>query len=166
MTVAIKVPAVGESISEGTIARWLKKDRLLASGLVVLCLLAAVAMVSQERSPQRTPVITQLGESGWVFALAVNGSDLIAAGSFTTAGGTNASNIARWDGSSWWALSSGVNSTVEATSATGLPYVTLNPLPTPNPNPNGANSHDVNVSLYFQVRYISLSPFPFISFHF
>src|SRR5436305_13632192 len=26
MTVAIKVPAVGESITEGTIARWLKKD--------------------------------------------------------------------------------------------------------------------------------------------
>src|SRR4051812_20888924 len=26
MTVAIKVPSVGESITEGTIARWLKKD--------------------------------------------------------------------------------------------------------------------------------------------
>jgi len=43
-----------------------------------------------------------------VYALAVSGSDLYAGGGFTSAGGTAANNIARWDGSSWSALGSGV----------------------------------------------------------
>jgi len=43
-----------------------------------------------------------------VYALAVSGSDLYAGGRFTTAGGTPANYIAKWDGSSWSALGSGM----------------------------------------------------------
>src|SRR5207249_9669097 len=43
-----------------------------------------------------------------VFALAVSGSDLYAGGRFTTAGGTPANYIAKWNGSSWSAVGSGM----------------------------------------------------------
>lgn len=43
-----------------------------------------------------------------------SGSDLYAGGSFTTAGGITASNIAKWDGIQWHALGSGVNGGVNA----------------------------------------------------
>jgi hypothetical protein len=39
---------------------------------------------------------------------------LIAGGSFTSAGGTDAANIARWDGSSWNAIGSGIDGPVRA----------------------------------------------------
>jgi hypothetical protein len=41
-------------------------------------------------------------------------SQIYAGGSFTSAGGTTASNIASWDGSRWSSLGSGVNGTVNA----------------------------------------------------
>src|SRR6266568_2956678 len=47
--------------------------------------------------------------STYVFALAVSGTDLYAAGNFTNAGGSAANNIAKWDGSNWSALGSGFN---------------------------------------------------------
>jgi hypothetical protein len=40
--------------------------------------------------------------------------DVIAGGWFTAAGGTSANNIARWNGSAWSALGSGVNAEVDA----------------------------------------------------
>jgi hypothetical protein len=43
-----------------------------------------------------------------------NGPALYAGGQFTAAGGTAASRIARWDGSSWSALGAGLDSTVYA----------------------------------------------------
>jgi len=46
--------------------------------------------------------------SAMVLALTVYNGDLIAAGRFETAGGVAASNIARWDGSNWWPLGTGV----------------------------------------------------------
>ena len=42
------------------------------------------------------------------------GPDLYAGGSFTTAGGLPASRVARWNGSAWSALGSGVNDQIEA----------------------------------------------------
>jgi hypothetical protein len=44
-----------------------------------------------------------------VSALAVSGSTLYAAGAFTSAGGNLANYIAKWDGSSWSALGSGIS---------------------------------------------------------
>src|SRR5207244_737271 len=44
-----------------------------------------------------------------VFALAVSGTNLYAGGLFTTAGGGNANYIAKWNGSSWSSLGSGVS---------------------------------------------------------
>jgi hypothetical protein len=49
----------------------------------------------------------------YVYALAVDGSgNLYAGGDFTVAGGAPANHVAAWDGSSWSALGSGVDSTV------------------------------------------------------
>ena len=50
-------------------------------------------------------------------ALAVSGSDLYAGGYFTTAGGSAANNIAKWDGSSWSALGSGMDDAAYSVSA-------------------------------------------------
>jgi len=56
--------------------------------------------------------------NGTVLALAVfddgHGPALYAGGSFTTAGGAAASRIARWDGSSWSAVGSGLDGPVWA----------------------------------------------------
>jgi trimeric autotransporter adhesin len=54
-----------------------------------------------------------------VSALAVSGNDLYAGGWFKTAGGVAATNVARWNGSSWSALSSGMNGVVYALAASG-----------------------------------------------
>jgi trimeric autotransporter adhesin len=50
------------------------------------------------------------GTNGWanVYALMVSGSDLYAAGRFTMAGGVAANNIAKWNGTNWSALGSGI----------------------------------------------------------
>jgi hypothetical protein len=56
------------------------------------------------------------GGSPYVSALAVCGTDLYAGGYFTTAGGTAASHIAKWNGSGWSALGSG-------TGGRDYPYV-------------------------------------------
>jgi len=50
------------------------------------------------------------GGVGLVYALAVSGSNVFAGGDFSSADGVAANNIARWNGSSWSALGSGVRS--------------------------------------------------------
>lgn len=57
--------------------------------------------------------------SGRVYAIAVSGSDVYAGGVFVEAGGVPANRIARWDGSSWHALGSGVNGRVNAIAVSG-----------------------------------------------
>jgi hypothetical protein len=54
-----------------------------------------------------------------VNALTISGTDLYAGGGFTTAGGISASNVAKWNGSGWSALGSGVNSNVLALAISG-----------------------------------------------
>jgi hypothetical protein len=55
----------------------------------------------------------------YVYALAVNGTNLYAGGGFTTAGGVPANCIAKWDGSVWAALGSGLNGPVSALAVSG-----------------------------------------------
>jgi hypothetical protein len=54
-----------------------------------------------------------------VQSLALSGSNLYAAGYFTTAGGIAANHIAKWDGSVWSALGSGVYSPPDALTVSG-----------------------------------------------
>ena len=55
-----------------------------------------------------------------VYALALDGSgNLYAGGKFTTAGGTVANNVAKWNGSTWSALGSGTNDEVYALALDG-----------------------------------------------
>jgi len=54
-----------------------------------------------------------------VNALAVSGTDLYAGGFFTNAGGVTAYNIAKWNGSAWSALGSGMNDYVYALAVSG-----------------------------------------------
>src|SRR5437764_12001412 len=54
-----------------------------------------------------------------VLSLAVSGNDLYAGGGFTTAGGIAATNIAKWDGTSWSALGSGMGNQVDALVVVG-----------------------------------------------
>jgi hypothetical protein len=52
-------------------------------------------------------------------ALVVSGSDLYAVGRFEHAGGSAASQIAKWNGSNWSALGSGMNADVFAVAVSG-----------------------------------------------
>src|SRR5437870_5804427 len=49
------------------------------------------------------------GMDSYVKTLAVSGSDVYAGGSFTAAGGNAVGDVAKWDGSSWSALGSGLS---------------------------------------------------------
>lgn len=61
-----------------------------------------------------------LGTDGPVYALAVDGSGkLYAGGSFSKAGAATASNIAKWDGTAWSALGTGVSDRVTALAVSG-----------------------------------------------
>ena len=51
---------------------------------------------------------------GFVRALTIFNGELVVGGRFTTAGGSSASNIARWDGAHWQVLGGGVNAPVRA----------------------------------------------------
>lgn len=59
------------------------------------------------------------GMNGSVDALVVYQGALIAGGLFTTAGGTAANRIARWDGTSWSPLGTGMNADVRALAVHG-----------------------------------------------
>lgn len=59
------------------------------------------------------------GMGNFVNVIAISGNDVYAGGTFTTAGGTSASRIAKWNGTSWSALGTGVNSDVYAIAVSG-----------------------------------------------
>ena len=57
--------------------------------------------------------------NGYVTALAVSGDEVYAGGAFSTAGGSPATNIAKWDGSSWAAPAPGMHIYPHALALTG-----------------------------------------------
>jgi len=59
------------------------------------------------------------GPSPYVSALTVSGTDLYVGGYFTNAGGVTANYIAKWDGSAWSALGSGISGAVLALAVSG-----------------------------------------------
>src|SRR5207249_3509984 len=58
--------------------------------------------------PLGTGVSSNIGAGGTAFALAISGNSVYVGGLFNTAGGVSVNNIARWDGSQWYALGSGI----------------------------------------------------------
>ena len=50
--------------------------------------------------------------NGFVSGVAANGNDVYVGGTFTTVAGVNANNIAKWNGTVWSALGSGLNGAV------------------------------------------------------
>jgi trimeric autotransporter adhesin len=88
-----------------------------ACSVSLLAFLALVTTAQAEKKPSPAPTPpagawTGLGQGitgANVSALAVFGAQLIAAGSFTHAGGQPARNVAAWDGNAWSALGSGLN---------------------------------------------------------
>jgi hypothetical protein len=66
------------------------------------------------------PGANGLGMNGVVYALVVDGNgNVYAGGDFTTAGGTTASRIAKWNGTAWSALGLGMNAIVLALAVDG-----------------------------------------------
>ena len=70
-----------------------------------------------------SPLGAGIGNNGTVYAIAVSGANVYAAGSFDLAGSANANNVARWNGSAWSALggpsNNGVNTEVRALAVSG-----------------------------------------------
>src|SRR5437870_2658145 len=58
-------------------------------------------------------------DGAYVDAIAVNGSDVYFGGDFTMAGGITATNIAKWNGSEWSALGSGLDGRVYSIAISG-----------------------------------------------
>lgn len=54
-----------------------------------------------------------------MFAIAIWGSNVYAGGSFNTAGDSSANYIAKWDGTTWSTLGSGMNGFVTALAVAG-----------------------------------------------
>ena len=54
-----------------------------------------------------------------MFALAISGTDVYAGGEFTAAGGVSANRIAKWNGTSWSTLGTGMNSEVRTLAVSG-----------------------------------------------
>lgn len=89
----------------------MKRPSIQTCATGLSCLLLALASTA----PAQCAIVYAgiQGTNGDVYALATmpNG-DLVVGGWFTAAGGVAASNIARWDGTSWSALGSGVDGSV------------------------------------------------------
>jgi hypothetical protein len=63
------------------------------------------------------------GSGSRVYALAADSTNLYAAGFFANAGGAAASCVARWDGTNWYPLGSGLDSTANAIAAGDADYI-------------------------------------------
>jgi hypothetical protein len=60
-----------------------------------------------------------MGMDSYVYAIAIQGSDVYVGGQFSTAGGVSAANITKWDGSNWSAMGAGTDGVVRAIGVSG-----------------------------------------------
>jgi hypothetical protein len=102
----------------------MKPLKLILTAFIVVCV--ATAAIQADTLLRRLPA---QGDEGWddrfgapgfngrVNAVAVSGSDVYVGGSFTINDATNVLRIAKWDGSSWSALGTGLNDEVFAIAA-------------------------------------------------
>ncbi|MBL8749829.1 MAG: hypothetical protein JNK78_11760, partial [Planctomycetes bacterium] len=83
--------------------------------LALACVPASAQCAIQAGGGLEYPPAAASGLNGTVHALArLSTGELIAAGSFTAAGGVACNRIARWDGWQWWPLGSGLDGDVRA----------------------------------------------------
>ena len=73
---------------------------MIVRSFIFILIIHPVTLFSQNWTPLGS------GMNGQVLALCVYNNELIAGGSFTTAGGISANYIAKWNGSSWSPLGS------------------------------------------------------------
>src|SRR5258706_249548 len=97
----------------------LNPTRILHRRCSILALTALAVPLTTCSQPSSMPTLGgPPGTSGVLYSLAVfddgSGPALYAGGNFTTAGGAPANYIARWSGSSWSQLGSGMNGYVNA----------------------------------------------------
>ncbi|OAS14275.1 S-layer homology domain-containing protein [Paenibacillus oryzisoli] len=95
---------------------------ILMKSILVIAIVLQLFGLTGNQSAQASSIWSSLGTglSGtYARTMAVSGTDLYVGGSFTTAGGTPASHIAKWDGSQWSSLGTGLNSYVFAIAASG-----------------------------------------------
>ena len=114
--------ALGSGMNDHVNALAVSGSDVYAGGYFTMAGGTAVNYIAKWDGSSWTPMGSGMGR-GYpytvVAALAVSGSDVYAAGFFTTAGGNGATNIAKWDGSSWSALGSGI----DAAPGGNPPYV-------------------------------------------
>ncbi len=120
------------------------------------------------------------GDYDWIEAIGIRGNDVYVGGYFTIMGGVSAKNIARWDGSQWHPLGSGLGgsfSGVDVLTIDGLDifaggtftvagdkpssnlalwHTLPQPTPTPTPTPCSINFTDVPPAypFYQAIRYL------------
>jgi hypothetical protein len=115
--------ALGAGVNDGVSALAVSGTDLYAGGFFTLAGGVSASRIAKWDGQVWTALGSGMGaephNSNRVCALAVSGSDLYAAGNFTTAGGVIANNIAKWNGSSWSVLGAGTNSVVWALAVSG-----------------------------------------------
>ena len=99
--------ALGSGMNETVVALAVRGSTLYAGGYFTTAGGIAAQRIAKWDGNNWSALGLGIGSTGVtssVWALAVSGTDLYAGGQFSTAGGISATNIAKWDGSSWSAL--------------------------------------------------------------
>ncbi|WP_171634137.1 S-layer homology domain-containing protein [Paenibacillus plantarum] len=95
---------------------------IFLKSMLVIAIVVQLFGFTGNQSAQAESMWSNLGtglSSSYVRSIAVSGTDVYAGGNFTTAGGNPATHIAKWNGSQWSNLGTGLNSFVFAVAASG-----------------------------------------------
>ncbi len=115
--------ALGSGMSDYVLALAVSGNDLYAGGQFTTAGDSPVNYIAKWNGSNWTALGSGMGSGGIyltnVSALAVSGSNVYAGGQFTTAGGSPANYVAKWNGRSWSALGSGMNNIVYALAVSG-----------------------------------------------